>query len=137
MTRLLRTSGLYNAVQQFARSKPTLGTCAGCILLSAATTGTADVEPMGIIDITVQRNAYGSQLDSFITELDWNNRKTEAVFIRAPKIIDVGPDVAVLIRYNGDPVLVRQGPAIACSFHPELSPAADIHELFVNSIIKQ
>ena len=136
ITKVLRKTGLYDPVREFAVHNPVLGTCAGCIMLSSATTGTSDVDPMGIIDITVERNAYGSQLDSFITELDWTGKKTEAVFIRAPKIIETGPEVDVLIRHKGDPVLVKQGLAIACTFHPELSTGTAVHEMFVQSIIK-
>ena len=134
ITKVLRKTGLYGPVRDFAAAHPVLGTCAGCIMLSTATTGNSDVEPMGIINITVERNAYGSQLDSFITTLDWDGIATEAVFIRAPKITKTGPEVEILLSHNGNPVLVRQGNAIACTFHPELSKGTGVHELFVGSI---
>ncbi len=84
-----------------------------------------------MIDITVERNAYGSQRESFLTTLTLDNAPLEAVFIRAPKILRCGPQVEVLLSLDGNPVLVRQGRALAATFHPELSAGDRIHRSFV------
>ncbi len=124
MVKLLRTEELTEPVRDFCRSgKPVLGTCAGAILLASAVTGPAQ-ESLGILDIDVERNAYGRQRDSSIEQLDgdeaWGH--TEAVFIRAPVIRRVGKGVEVLLRRGEDPVLVRSGPVWAATFHPEMTP---------------
>jgi pyridoxal 5'-phosphate synthase pdxT subunit len=107
---------------------PIFGTCAGCIIMSK----------LNLIDIEVQRNAYGSQLDSFITELNCNLNnnicKINGVFIRAPKIIKVGKDVEILAKYNNEIVLVRQNKNLASTFHPELNNEISVHKLFLNII---
>jgi pyridoxal 5'-phosphate synthase pdxT subunit len=100
---------------------PIFGTCAGCIIMSK----------LNLIDIEVQRNAYGSQLDSFIGRLD---NGLNGVFIRAPKIIKVGKDVEILAKYNNEIVLVRQNKNLASTFHPELNNEISVHKLFLNII---
>ena len=108
-----------------------LGTCAGLILVAR------EVSPpqtsFGLIDAAVERNSYGRQLDSFVASGAWvDGRPLEMVFIRAPRILSVGPAVSVLAEHAGDPVLEQSGAIIAASFHPELSeqPAA-VHRLFL------
>jgi len=121
-------------LQEFKNSgKPILGTCAGCIVLTT----------LGLIDIKIERNAYGSQLYSFIDEVMLENKdknvekkKIKGVFIRAPKIIDVGENVEILAKHNDLPVLVRGGKVMAATFHPELSTDLDVYELFLNMIDK-
>lgn len=113
------------------------GTCAGMILLATKVLdGRADQRNFADIDITVRRNGYGRQLDSFETDLDVDglDEPFHAVFIRAPRIEAVGADVDVLASIEGEPVLVRQGSVLAAAFHPELTPDSRLHRLFVDSI---
>lgn len=129
----LEEEGFLVKLREFVRTKPTFGTCAGTILLAK------EVNPnqpsLGAMDIQVKRNAYGRQINSFITELQSSlgGGPLEAVFIRAPKITSVAPEVEVLARENGDPVLVRQGHLMAATFHPELSEDRRVHEAFLNA----
>lgn len=115
----------------FARHHPCLGTCAGLILLAR------QVEPaqpsLGVLDVVVQRNAYGRQRDSAILAGPsvLPGPPLEMVFIRAPKIVHCGPQVEVLARRGADPVLVRQGTAIGCAFHPELGQDPRVHQLLL------
>jgi len=124
MLGFLEREGLFDALREACRSGcPVLGTCAGAILLARRVTG-PEQPSLDVIDIDVERNAYGRQLDSFVTVIDETPpelRGTEAVFIRAPAIRRTGPEVEVVMRHGGDPVLVRQGPVWACTFHPEMS----------------
>lgn len=117
-----------------AAGVPTLGTCAGLILLSASTTG--DHQPLlGVLDVVVERNAYGSQVDSFEADIEVQGMAgpLRAVFIRAPRIDKVGRGVEILARYDGHPVVVRQGNIWATSFHPELTPDGRLHTLVLDS----
>ena len=124
MLKLLRDEGLWQPLADFCRSgRPVLGTCAGAILLAREVTAPAQ-ESLGILDITVERNAYGRQVDSFITKLEDGPpalRNLEAVFIRAPVIRRTGAGVDVILRHGGHPVLVRQGSVCAATFHPEMT----------------
>jgi 5'-phosphate synthase pdxT subunit len=125
-------------LKDFVHAKPTFGTCAGCIMLAK------EVEPkqagLGAMDITVRRNAYGRQIDSFIEptpvapELEGGNGPLEMVFIRAPKIEKLGAGVEVLARHGNDPVLVRQGRTMAATFHPELSEDSRVHAYFLRLV---
>jgi pyridoxal 5'-phosphate synthase pdxT subunit len=119
------------AIRAFAASeRPILGTCAGAIVLAREVTN-PDQKGLGLIDITVERNAYGRQADSFIGEVEAPQLSgpLAAVFIRAPRIRRVGPDVEVLATRESEPVLVAQGSVIAATFHPELTPETAVHEL--------
>jgi len=122
------------AFAAFARSgRPILGTCAGAIVLAKDVTNPAQ-RGLGLIDIGVERNAYGRQTESFIDDIDAPalGQPMQAVFIRAPRIRRVGPDVEVLATYRGEPVLVRQGNVSAATFHPELAADRRLHrEIFV------
>ena len=100
------------------------GTCAGLILL-AKDVPNLKAQPLGLLDVSVERNAYGRQLDSFIAELEIG----KAHFIRAPKITRVGEGVEILASYDGSPVLVRQGNIWGSTFHPELAGELAIHKL--------
>jgi len=119
-------------------NKPIFGTCAGLILLAKNVEG--EDKGLGYINIEVRRNAYGRQVDSFEELLDIsldgneNGDKFKSVFIRAPKIISVGKEVAVLARYKGDIVLVRENNVMVCTFHPELTDDLRIHKYFINMI---
>jgi len=119
--------GLAEPLVDFARSgKPVLGTCAGMIML--------DRDHLGVIDIGVRRNAFGRQLASFETELDFDGTPLDAVFIRAPWVEDVGKQVEVLAEVDGHPVAVRQGSVLAVAFHPELSEDLTLHQWLVDRV---
>ena len=152
MVKLARTFGLFDPLRErISDGMPALGTCAGMILLAdRVLDGTADQEPIGGIDMTVRRNAFGRQVDSFETDLDFAGIEApvHAVFIRAPWVEEVGAGVAVLAQVDtgeqGAPdrvVAVRQGALMATSFHPEVGTLADrdggddrIHRLFVDLV---
>ena len=136
MLKLLDETGLTQPLREFAASKPVFGTCAGAILVAKEVSNPAQ-DALGVMDIGVERNAYGRQLDSRIVDLEPEGiagGNLEAVFIRAPIIRRVGEGARVLARYNGDPVLVEQGRHLAATFHPELTQDSRIHELFLSKI---
>ena len=125
MLKLLDETGLKEPLRDFGEHKPVFGTCAGAILLASRGHRIPVQESLGLMDIGVERNAYGRQLDSRIVHLRHRRRRLdgemEAVFIRAPIIREVGDGAKVLARYNGDPVLVEQGRHLVATFHPELT----------------
>jgi 5'-phosphate synthase pdxT subunit len=128
--------GLYEPLRAFARAgHPVLGTCAGAILL-ASRVENHPVEPLGLLDATAVRNAYGTQVDSFAAPLDADSDPElaglRAVFIRAPQLRALGPEVRVLARVDGQPVLVQQGRLLAATFHPELGEDPRIHALLLS-----
>jgi 5'-phosphate synthase pdxT subunit len=140
LTRLVARSGLAGPLRAFAAVKPVLGTCAGLIMLSRELAGEArgdfGVEPLGILDCVVTRNAYGRQIDSFTaavdaTQLDGDPAPVRAVFIRAPRIESVGPAAEVVVTRGGEPVGVRQGKVLGLTFHPELTSDPRLHEAFL------
>jgi pyridoxal 5'-phosphate synthase pdxT subunit len=118
--------GLDEAVRRF--DAPIFGTCAGMIVL--------DRDHLGLVDIRVQRNAFGRQVKSFEADLDigHGDEPLRAVFIRAPWIETAGPDVEVLAEVDGHPVLARQGRILVAAFHPELTDDTRIHELFLDQV---
>jgi pyridoxal 5'-phosphate synthase pdxT subunit len=126
--------------KRVAGGLPAFGSCAGMIMLAARLSGAASgQETLGAIDVTVQRNAFGRQVDSFERDLDITDvpgPPYRAVFIRAPWVTQAGPDVEVLATdpATGRIVAVRQGPVLATAFHPELTGDGRIHELFVNMV---
>jgi 5'-phosphate synthase pdxT subunit len=133
--------GLAEALREFAGHHPVFGTCAGAILMAEEVTGPAQAS-FHLMDIGVERNAYGRQIDSRVAEIDpepeFQQRtqpgKLEAVFIRAPIIRRVGAGARVLAWYRGDPVLVEQGPHLAATFHPELTADTRVHALFLEKL---
>ncbi len=141
MLKLLRQDGLYDALMEFGRHKPIFGTCAGAILLASEVSHPPQ-ESLGLMDLSVERNAYGRQIDSRVTDVDpdpdFTQRTSpgqlEAVFIRAPIIRRAGDGAKVLARYAGDPVLVEQGHHLAATFHPELTADLRVHELFLQKL---
>jgi 5'-phosphate synthase pdxT subunit len=141
MLKLLHYDHLLEPLAEFGRRKPIFGTCAGAILL-ARDVSNPPQESLALMDIDVERNAYGRQIDSRVTSLDpepeFQQRTApgslEAVFIRAPIIRRVSGDAKVLARYEGDPVLVEQGRHLAATFHPELTKDGRVHELFVEKL---
>jgi 5'-phosphate synthase pdxT subunit len=130
MLKLLRIENLFEEIQEFGSKKPIFGTCAGAILLAREVTGPSQ-ESLGLMDIGVERNAYGRQLDSRVATIDFEGAELEAVFIRAPIIRRVGPNVRVLAEYNGDPVLAEEGRHMVATFHPELTRDTRVQKLFL------
>jgi 5'-phosphate synthase pdxT subunit len=128
----------FERLKQFVRVKPTFGTCAGAILLAAEVENPKQAG-LGAIDIGIRRNAYGRQLDSSIREgklvgalKGLAASPLEMVFIRAPKIERLGPNVEVLATEGKDPVAVREGRVMAATFHPELSDDTRVHQAFLD-----
>ena len=140
MTRLLDTSGLREPLTGMLRDGlPALGTCAGLILMAREVLdGRADQVPLGALDVTVRRNAYGRQRDSFEAELDVTGiagPSFPGVFIRAPVVERVGGQVEVLAEYANEPVLVRDGVVWGSTFHPELSGDLRVHQQFLQEVV--
>ena len=133
MLRLLREEQLLEPLREFGERKPIFGTCAGAILLATEVLHPAQ-DSLGLIDMTVERNGYGRQIDSRIVEIDLEGQPAEAVFIRAPVIRRLGGEVKVLATYADTPVLVEQGRHLAATFHPELSANSHIHRQFISKI---
>jgi pyridoxal 5'-phosphate synthase pdxT subunit len=133
MLRLMDYYDLFEPLRHFGLSKPVFGTCAGAILMAHGVSSPAQ-KSLDIMDIDVERNAYGRQVDSRIVQLESTAGPIEAVFIRAPIIRRTGPQVEVLASYLGDAVLVRQGKHLAASFHPELTDDTKVHQLFIESV---
>jgi 5'-phosphate synthase pdxT subunit len=133
MLRLLNEEKLFEPVRQFGCSKPVFGTCAGAILLARRVLN-PEQQALGLMDLTVERNAYGRQIDSRIEKLNLDGVPLEAVFIRAPVIRNVGGSARALLTYRGYPVLVEQGMHMAATFHPELGNDLRIHRRFVENV---
>lgn len=134
MSRLLWLDGLADAIiRRVKKGMPVYGTCAGAILLATRATGDRAPKTLGLMDIVVDRNAYGSQIDSFETSLKISGlpKLLPAAFIRAPMIARVGKDVEILSSHEGKPVLVRQGKLLAGTFHPEVRGESAVHRMFL------
>lgn len=137
MRRLIDRYGLRGPILALAgRGAPMLGTCAGMILLAARLTGEEPI--LGLLDVEVQRNAYGRQLDSYETDVDipaLGDEPLHGVFIRAPIVVDAGPAVEVLARdAQGRAIAVRQGKVLATAFHPELTRDRRLHRLLLELV---
>lgn len=133
MLKLLHLEHLMEPLRAFAAEKPIFGTCAGAILLARGVTNPVQ-ESLGAMDIDVERNAYGRQIDSRVVRIDTEEGPAEAVFIRAPIIRRVGPEARVLATYQGDPVWVEEGRHMVTTFHPELTKGASVHRRFLSKI---
>jgi 5'-phosphate synthase pdxT subunit len=133
--KFLEKHSFFEVLREFCSSKPVFGTCAGVILLAREVLNPAQ-RSMGVLDAVVERNAYGRQIDSVIVtaETALPGGPLEMVFIRSPRISQVGPGVEVFARRDGFPVLVRQGRILAATFHPELGHDRRVHRLFVESV---
>ncbi|HIQ00426.1 TPA: pyridoxal 5'-phosphate synthase glutaminase subunit PdxT [Candidatus Bipolaricaulota bacterium] len=138
MWRLMQATGLAEALKrELSGGLPAFGTCAGMILLAKRITNWKETF-LGLLDIAVERNATGRQVDSFEERLSVDGLgEVPAVFIRAPLVVEVGPGVEVLARWAGRPVLVRQGRILAASFHPELTQDTRVHEYFLSVCRKE
>jgi 5'-phosphate synthase pdxT subunit len=126
IARLVRLYGLEEAIRAFER--PLFGTCAGMILL--------DRNHLGVLDLEVSRNAYGRQVASFEADLELagEDEPLRGIFIRAPRVAAVGPEVEVLAELDGEPVLLRQGRVLVAAFHPELTDDTRVHERFLDLV---
>jgi 5'-phosphate synthase pdxT subunit len=133
----LERSGFYEILDKFVHSKPVFGTCAGCILLAKEVSNPAQ-KSFGVLDISVERNAYGRQNDSAIlqSETALEGGPLEMVFIRAPRITQTAPEVEILATRDGFPTLVRQGRLLAATFHPELSEDTRVHQFFLDMVLE-
>jgi 5'-phosphate synthase pdxT subunit len=150
--KLMNWYGLLEPIKKhISEGMPVFGTCAGLILLAKKVDGFLPYS-LGAVDITVERNAYGSQIDSFEVEIMLNSKcqidkltpayakimnsnsssQFNAIFIRAPRIIEVGKNVDILLEYDGNPILVKEKNILAATFHPELTDDTGIHEIFLN-----
>jgi pyridoxal 5'-phosphate synthase pdxT subunit len=138
MLKLMEGTGMEAAIRKFHGEGGALfGTCAGLILLASHVTD-PDQRSLDLLDVDVERNAYGRQRDSFEANLEASIGKESApvrgVFIRAPRMTRLGPQVEVLARAEEEPVLVRQGRILAATFHPEMTPDLRIHRYFVEEV---
>jgi 5'-phosphate synthase pdxT subunit len=141
MLKLMAIENLFEPLAEFGRRRPIFGTCAGAILLASDVTHPSQ-QSLGLMNLTVERNGYGRQIESRVAhvapepEFEQRTRsgELEAVFIRAPIIRRVGPEAHVLATYQGDPVLVEQGRHLVATFHPELSSDSRVHEFFLSKL---
>jgi 5'-phosphate synthase pdxT subunit len=140
MLKLLNQEHLLDPLRDFGERHPIFGTCAGAILLASHVSNPVQ-ESLSLVDIDIERNGYGRQVDSRITQLktdglnrDGTARDLEAVFIRAPIIRRVGNEAKVLAQYDGTPVLVEQGRHLVATFHPELTNDPSLHRMFLEKI---
>ena len=145
LSRLIDLSGLRGPLIDYAGRRPVMGTCAGLILLATALADEPEaahgVQTLKLLDCTVRRNAYGRQVDSFTAPVSLAGlgpaamaTPFPAVFIRAPRLEQVGPDVEVLARHDGEPVAVRQGRLLGLAFHPELTDDLRLHRAFLDLV---
>ena len=134
--KMINRSKLYTELRSYAQSRPILGTCAGLIIL-AKHVDNLDAELLGLIDISVARNAYGRQKESFIDEvslsLNGSVKNITGVFIRAPKILSYGPDVNVIGLNKKDVVMAGNKNVLVCTFHPELTDDLSVHKYFIEN----
>lgn len=136
MLKFLENHGFFEALQSFCAARPVFGTCAGAILLAKETLNPPQ-RSLAVLDATVERNAYGRQIDSSILTAPTllPGGPLEMVFIRAPRIVQTGRDVEVLAERESFPTLVRQGSVMAATFHPELSSDRRVHKAFVDLVL--
>ena len=139
MSQLLESSGLFPVIaERIGNGMPVFGTCAGMILLAREVLdGRSDQRSFAAIDISVRRNAFGRQVDSFEAGIETELGDFHGVFIRAPRIERTGDGVSVIGSFRGEPVLVRQGAVLAASFHPELAGDDRLHGYFVSTVISE
>jgi 5'-phosphate synthase pdxT subunit len=135
MLKFLERRHLFDDLKEFCKRHPVFGTCAGTILL-AREVRNPEQKSLGVLDAVVERNAYGRQIDSSILFSDskLSGEKLEMVFIRAPRILETGPEVEVLATRDGNPTLVRQGRLMAATFHPELTADRRVHKAFIDLV---
>ena len=133
MLKLIDDQQLFEPLRKFGQTKPMFGTCAGAILMASEVLNPSQPS-LSLVDVGIERNGYGRQIDSRIANIDLDGKSAEAVFIRAPVIRRTGHNVKVLARYQGAPVLVEEGRHLVATFHPELTADGRIHRHFVGKI---
>ena len=138
MVKLLKFTGLFDELKERIQNGfPVYGTCAGMILLAKEIASHPEQDSLKVLDISVNRNGYGRQVESFgvnISIPSIGEPPFEAIFIRAPQIVRIGESVETIATYNGDPVMVRSGNVFASSFHPEISEDTRVHEMFIQVV---
>ena len=136
--KIMKEMGLFDDLKKkIEDGLPVFGTCAGMIVLAKNISGFPDQVRLEAIDITVERNSYGRQIESFETDIRipvLGDKPFRAVFIRAPKVVEMGKEVEVLAYFNKDPVLLKQKNVLVCSFHPELTIDSRIHRYFLEMV---
>ena len=136
LTKLMLKNNLYDYLRDFAENKPVFGTCAGLIILSKIDTGL--VKGLGILDINIERNGWGSQINSFkqnVSAPNICNSKINAVFIRAPRIAKVNDkNIKILSSLNDEPILLQKKKCLGATFHPELTSNLTLHKYFIKMI---
>ena len=143
LTRLMDRNGLREPLLDFAANHPVMGTCAGLIMMAGSLEGEEardfGVEPLGLFECRVMRNGYGRQIDSFTAHvsmelLDGDTEPFPAVFIRAPRLVAVGPGIDVVAQFDGEPVAIRNRNLLGMTFHPELTGNLRIHRAFLEMV---
>jgi len=136
--KIMKEMGLFDDLKEMIENGfPVFGTCAGMIILAKHIIGFPNQIRLEAIDITVERNSYGRQVESFETDINipvLNGKPFRAVFIRAPRVVEVGKNVEVLAYFNEDPVFLRQKNILVSSFHPELTMDSRIHKYFLEMV---
>ena len=129
--KLLRKFGLRDEIiERVKKGLAIWGTCAGAILIAKKIVGKQSADSLELMSITIERNAYGRQLDSFETKVKFEGKPVDAIFIRAPKIVKVGKGVKILAVCEGEIVAAREGKLLATNFHPELTEDFSVHRYF-------
>ncbi|NTU88621.1 MAG: pyridoxal 5'-phosphate synthase glutaminase subunit PdxT [Actinobacteria bacterium] len=140
IAKLLASHSLYEPIRNaYENGMAIFGTCAGAILLAKKIEGAREDQiPLGLLNVTIKRNAYGRQIASFETDVPFRGIEGEpvrAIFIRAPRFADLGPDVEVLSERDGEPTAVREGRLLAIAYHPELTGDLRVHKYFIDQVI--
>lgn len=136
MLKLLRHEQLFDPVKQFGREKPIFGTCAGAILLATEVLNPSQ-DSLGLVDMSIERNAYGRQIDSRIAQIEFEGQPAEAVFIRAPVVRRIGREAKILATYLETPVVVEYGLHMIATFHPELTPDRRLHKRLIQKVSRR
>ena len=136
MSKEIDRNNLRHVLKEYSKTNSLFGTCAGMILLSS-NNESKNLQPLGIMDFTINRNAYGKQIESFSDDLQLNfsdDTDFHAVFIRAPKISQIGKSIKILANYNKQPVMITDGRHFVTTFHPEIGSDVRIHNYFMEQI---
>ena len=138
ISKLMKKTGLWDELKKKAQEGfPIFGTCAGMIVVSKGIENYPQQETLGLIDIYVERNAYGRQVFSFEEILKFNGKDIKVTFIRAPKIVKYGKNIEKLIEFKDAPVLVRENNILVASFHPEIEDDTSVHQYFIRQIVEK
>lgn len=138
ISKLMKKTGLWDELKKKAQEGfPIFGTCAGMIVVSKGIENYPHQETLGLIDIYVERNAYGRQVFSFEEILKFNGKDIKVTFIRAPKIVKYGKNIEKLIEFKDAPVLVRENNILVASFHPEIEDDTSVHQYFIKQMVEK